>query len=84
MYYKIYKIYGIYKYTRYKRCITRCTKSIIYTRYTRCIKKYKIDRRYPSQYNFYSGVKNRQLAKNLSFWYDSKNIGKSVLIVQPH
>ena len=40
------------------KCI-RCTK------YAKVIKKYKIDKRYPSQYSFYNKAKSQQLAKDL-------------------
>ena len=48
-----YKIYKIYK---------------IYKTYEKNKKKYKTNRRYPSQYGFHNRAKSRQLAGDLSFW----------------
>ena len=48
----MYEIYEMYK---------------MYKMYEEGMKKYKTDRRYPSQYSFHNTARSRQLAGDLSF-----------------
>lgn len=59
---------------RYTKCI-RCTKC------TKNIRRYKTDRRYLRQYSFHNRAKSRELAGDLTFWYESKNIIEPALAV---
>ena len=63
-------MYATYRYTR----CTKCTKGM---------RKYKTDRRYPSQYGFHNRARSQQLAGNLSPWCDRTNIGEPALVVWP-
>ena len=40
----------------------------MYKTYEESVRKYKTDRRYPSQYGFHNRARSRQLAGDLSFW----------------
>lgn len=67
------------RYMRYTKC-TKCTKC---TRYTKSMRKYKIDRRYLSQYGFHNGDGSWLLARDLFSWYKNKNSKEFALVVQP-
>lgn len=65
------------RYTRY----TKDKKYIIFTNCTKDMRKYKTNKKYLSQYDFYNGVKSQHLIRNLFLWYNNKKIRKLALAV---
>ena len=51
----------------------------MYEMYEESMRRYKIDERYPSQYGFYNGARNRLLAGDLS--PQCKRAGEPALVV---